>query len=294
MAPMALGNTATCKGDRPCRKAGTRQTRRTGRQPKQGTRACDVPALQAPQGSHKGHDVPACRADAVSCPSDWRPSCAVGVCEGLVCRTERGSGPGHFRPDVRPRCLVGPFDQTFGQIFGQSLSPSCGPTLGQLLQSVVWAAAQGKGTRGTGWGRKDGPGHGPCACADPGHTGQSAETGTRFRGRLDAAIGTGHQDRRPGQAIRKGGQGKRPRANGRERTLKPHGQRRQARGGLTVLSTSGPRLFAGALVSFWGQGSLSVLVACLSEEPVCRLPHFLRFLSALYQFFRQFFSFPGS
>ena len=127
MAPMALGSTATCKGDGPCRKAGTRQTRRTGRQPKQGTRACDVPALQAPQGSHKGHDVPACRADAVSCPFGWRPSCAVGVCEGLVCRTERGSGPGHFRPDVRPRCLVGPFDRTFGQIFGQPLSPSCGP-----------------------------------------------------------------------------------------------------------------------------------------------------------------------
>ena len=166
-----------------------------------------------------------------------------------------------------------------------------GPTLGQLLQSVVGAAAQGKETRGTGWGRKDGPGHGPCARAD---TGRRARDRHTVRGRLDAAIGTGHQDRRPGQAIRKGGQGKRPRANGRDRTLKPHGQRRQARGGLTVLSTSGPRLFAGALVSFWGQGSLSVLVACLSEEPVCRFPRFLRFLSALYQFFRQFFSFPGS
>lgn len=225
MAPMALGSTATCKGDRPCRKAGTRQTRRTGRQPKQGTWACDVPALQAPQGSHKGHDVPACRADAVSCPFDWRPSCAVGVCEGLVCRTERGSGPGHFRPDVRPRCLVGPFDQTFGQIFGQPLSPSCGPARhwARCCSQSFGQPPRGKETRRTGWDRKDGPGHGPCARAD---------TGRRVRDRhtVPGTAGRGDRNRPSGQAIRRGGQGKRLRANGRERTLKTHGQGRQARG----------------------------------------------------------------
>ena len=164
-----------------------------------------------------------------------------------------------------------------------------GPTLGQLLESVVWAAAQGRETRRTGWGRKDGPGHEPCARAGTGRR----QLGTWFQGQLKAASRTGNQKRQ----IRTGGQGKRPRANGRERTLKTHGQRRQERGvpdGLVhVRPTSGPRLFAGALVSFRLQGSLSVLVACLSEEPVCRLPRFLRFLSALYRFFRQFFSFPG-
>lgn len=94
--------------------------------------------------------------------------------------------------------------QTFGQIFGQSLSPSCGPTLGQLLQSVVWAAAQGKGTRGTGWGRKDGPGHGPCACADPGHTGQRQAQGPGTAGRGDRNRPSGQTARTSNQERRSG------------------------------------------------------------------------------------------
>ena len=154
MAPMALGNTATCKGDRPCRKAGTRQTRRTGRQPKQGTRACDVPALQAPQGSHKGHDVPACRADAVSCPFDWRPSCAVGVCEGLVCRTERGSGPGHFRPDVRPRCLVGRSIRRLARYSGSRSVHAARPDIGPAVGVSRLGSRSGQGDKKDRMGQK--------------------------------------------------------------------------------------------------------------------------------------------
>ena len=77
-----------------------------------------------------------------------------------------------------------------------------GPTLGQLLQSVVWAAAQGRETRRTGWGRKDGPGHEPCARAGTGRR----QLGTWFQGRLKAASRTGNQKRQ----IRTGGQGKWP------------------------------------------------------------------------------------
>ena len=186
--------------------------------------------------------------------------------------------------------------QTFGQIFGQPLSPSCGPARhwARCCSQSFGQPPRGKETRRTGWGRKDGPGHEPCARAGTGRR----QLGTWFQGRLKAASRTGNQKRQ----IRTGGQGRQSgkavrgndpgqmAGNGRSKPM-VRGVRKEVC--LTVLSTSGPRLFAGALVSFRLQGSLSVLVACLSEEPVCRLPRFLRFLSALYQFFRQFFSFPG-
>ena len=174
------------------------------------------------------------------------------------------------RPDVWP---------DFRAVAQSIMRP--GPTLGQLLQLVVWAAAPGQGDKKDRMGQK-GRAWAWTLCQSR-HRAQAAGhmvPGTVESGEQDRQSEEADQDRRPGQMA----------GNGRSKPM-VRGVRKEVC--LTVLSTSGPRLFAGALVSFRLQGSLSVLVACLSEEPVCRLPRFLRFLSALYRFFRQFFSFPG-
>ena len=154
---------------------------------------------------HKGHDVPACRADAVSCPFDWRPSCAVGVREGLVCRTERGSGPGHFRPDVRPRCLVGRSTRRLARFSGSrsvhhAARPDIGPDVAVSRLGSHPGARRQEGQDGaerTGLGMD----------LVPEQTqGAGPETGTRsgdgWTRRSEQAIRTDGQDRQSGEAVR--------------------------------------------------------------------------------------------
>lgn len=202
---MALGSTAKCKGDRPCRKAGTRQTRRTGRQPKQGTRACDVPALQAPQGSHKGHDVPACRADAVSCPFDWRPSCAVGVCEGLVCRTERGSGPVTSGRTCGPDVWSDRSTRRLARFSGsRSVHHAARPDIGPAV-AVSRLGSRPGARRQEGQDGAERTGLGMDLVPEQ-TQGAGAETGTRsgdgWTRRSEQAIRTDGQDRQSGEAVR--------------------------------------------------------------------------------------------
>ena len=154
------------------------------------------------QPSHKGHDVPACRADAVSCPFDWPRLVLWAFARDLSAGQNEVRGPVTSGRTCGPDVWSDVRSDVWPDIRAAAQSMRPGPTLGQLLESVVWAAAQGRETRRTGWGRKDGPGHEPCARAGTGRR----QLGTWFQGQLKAASRTGNQKRQ----IRTGGQGKWP------------------------------------------------------------------------------------